>query len=132
MKESKFYFKPDNAAGSNSHDENIEEFRKLPGHLEELGIADLMDGASAYTLPWAIWVDREGVPRINGNYTFEKEPMGTVSMRIERRGDEIYVDLDSIEGETFRRSDNPPHMGSSEEDFLPVVFYKRKKGLFKK
>jgi hypothetical protein len=98
----------------------------LPEEFESVGIKDMIEGEEAYTVPWAIWVDREGKLRINGEYDFHSEPHGTASMRIKKRGNEILVDVNSIKGERFSRSVGPPHLGSTSEKYLPVKFVKNK------
>lgn len=95
----------------------------LPEELEEVGIKDLLDSESVYTVPWSIWVNSNGRARINGRYTFKEEPGGTASMKITRRGDEILVDTKTINYK-FSKNETPPHVGANEENYLPVKFVK--------
>lgn len=54
----------------------------LPESLEEVGLKDLADGESVYTVPWAMYADDNGALWLNGNYHFEKSPGGTRQMKV--------------------------------------------------
>lgn len=100
------------------------EFNTLPEKFEEITLAELDQGEVAYVVPWSVWVKSNGTMGINRGFTFSKEPGGTQSIRIKRRGEEFLVDMTSLEGYKFSREGSPPHMGSTENDYLPVKFVK--------
>lgn len=68
----------------------------LPEELEQITIDGLLEGESAYVVPWAMWADSERTLYINGNYSAHFQAGGTVHMRITRRGDVIEVDRHTI------------------------------------
>lgn len=100
------------------------EFTVLPEEFDQLNIKDLIDGETAYSVPWSVWVKMNGTAQINGKYSFEEKPKGTASMEIKRRGNEILINLKTVGNYKFDRQESPPHLGSTEEDYIPVVFDK--------
>lgn len=100
------------------------ELTILPEEFDAIGIKDLLIGETACTVPWSIWVKRDGSAAINGTFVFEKSPAGTMSMEIKRENDRVQVNLKTVGKYKFERSENPPHKGSSEEDYIPVTFIK--------
>lgn len=100
------------------------EFITLPEEFDALGIKDLIDGETAYTVPWSVWVKLNGTAAINGNFNFEEQPSGTLSMEIKKQGNKIQVNLKTVGKYKFERSENPPHQGSIEEDYIPATFIK--------
>ena len=100
------------------------ESSKLPEEFEAVGIEDMLQGESAYTVPWSVWVKPDGTAEINGTFPFHEKPVGTSKMGIIRDTDHVKVDTKTIKGETFSKTDNPPHMGAKEEDYIPVRFVK--------
>ncbi|MHC4620578.1 MAG: hypothetical protein ACYTEQ_22755 [Planctomycetota bacterium] len=60
---------------------------KLPETYEEETIIGMLPGDVGYTVPWAMWADKERELWVNGNYTIDSKPGGpgrTTNMRIER------------------------------------------------
>lgn len=102
----------------------ITEFTTLPEEFDALGIKDLIVGETAYAVPWSVWVRLNGTAAINGSFNFEEHPSGTLSMEIKKVGPKIQVNLKTIGNYKFERSETPPHNGSSEEDYIPVIFIK--------
>jgi hypothetical protein len=54
-------------------------------------IASMREGEVGYIVPWALSVDDKGRYWVRGDYNVFREPGGTVSVRISRRGDTIVV-----------------------------------------
>lgn len=102
-----------------------EEYSHLPEELEAIGIEDLQNGETAYTVPWSVWVKMDKSAFINGHFPFTAEARGTLSMLIKRRGDDVLVDMSTLEDHKFSRSEFPPHMGAKPEDYLPVKFVRK-------
>ena len=62
----------------------------LPENLEEVGLKDIADGESVYTVPWAMYADDNGALWLNGNYSFDKHSHGTHEMKVTKdKGDYI-------------------------------------------
>lgn len=73
----------------------------LPDHMEEDTIKRMNVGDWGYTTPWAMYAERDRTMWINGNYTIDKSPGGTVQMLIRRMSDGVEVDLSTIRGEQY-------------------------------
>ena len=89
----------------------------LPEHLEEVTIKDMIIGESGYTVPWAMYAERDGTLWLNGDYMFEKEPGGTVEMKIERVNGGYKVDIRRVDEKSRRWSSTGPGFFGS---FKPV------------
>lgn len=102
----------------------VNEFTTLPEEFDALGIKDLIDGETAYTVPWSVWVRLNGTAAINGSFNFEEHPKGTLSMEIKKVGQKIQVNLKTVGNYKFERSETPPHSGANEEDYISATFIK--------
>lgn len=89
---------------------------RLPEELEEVTVSSLLDGETAFVVPWAIVADEEGHLWIRGDYRFTHEPHGTSHVEISRQGDSISVAKQTIGDHRYRRSPSLP--GNS---LIPVV-----------
>lgn len=87
----------------------------LPENLETITISSLMEGETAYVVPWSIVADQEGRLWIYGDRPFSREPRGTSHVKISRSGDFVVVAKDSIGDHTYER--RPVDPGDS---MLPV------------
>lgn len=56
----------------------------IPATYFQKQIRDLQIGERAWTVPWAMVVDRNGGAKLNGNYSAHSQPEGTVQLAIER------------------------------------------------
>lgn len=92
----------------------------LPEHLEEVSIKDMIAGEIGYTVPWAMYAERDGSLWLNGNYSFRGDPGGTVQMIIERTGGGYAVDISRVDKSMRHWSSTGPHY-SGEFPPLPVV-----------
>jgi hypothetical protein len=62
----------------------------LPESLKEVGLKDIVDGESVYTVPWAMYADDNGALWLHGDYHFEKDSGGTLQMKVTKdKGDYI-------------------------------------------
>ena len=68
----------------------------LPEDMEQETIIRMSPGDSAWCVPWAVWVDGGRNLWISGDYTIEKEPGGTVAMKITRTPEGVKVDRESL------------------------------------
>lgn len=75
----------------------------LPENLETIVISSLMEDETVFVVPWSITADVDGRLWINGEYSFSREPHGTLCVRITRSGNSILVDQDSIGDHTYER-----------------------------
>lgn len=61
---------------------------------QEVEIANMQPGESAYTVPWAMQRDEDGGLQLRGDYPAEAEAAGTASLYLERNEEGFVVDLD--------------------------------------
>ncbi len=73
----------------------------LPDHMEEDTIERMELGDTGYTVPWAMYVERDRSMWINGKYTVSQGPGGTVHMLIKRMSDGVEVDSSTIGDQRF-------------------------------
>lgn len=82
----------------------------LPDENEEIGLKDLLDGEVVYTVPWAMFADRQGNLWLNGNYTFRDKPMGTLRMKVSKMRGEYIVDISHCQYHKWSRGE-PGYVG---------------------
>lgn len=68
----------------------------IPAKQKQRVIDDLHKGEIAYTTPWALAEFRFGKLGIHKNYPADPQPGGTVSTKIQRQGDVILVEKDTV------------------------------------
>ena len=90
----------------------------LPEHMEENAIRGMSPDDVGFTVPWAIWVDRDRQMWINGNYTTHSEPGGTVCMKIKRLKSSVRVYKQTIGDYKFNLLPSSPYIGGSDD--MPV------------
>ena len=56
-------------------------------------IKNMQDGMEAYTVPWAMYAERDGKLWLNGNYTIHTSPGGTVQMKVKKLMGVFFVTL---------------------------------------
>lgn len=74
----------------------------LPDHLEENTIKGMDIGDTGYTVPWAMFAGGDRRLWIDGNFTIDSEPGGTVCMLIKRMSDGIDVQESTIGDHKFQ------------------------------
>ncbi len=89
----------------------------LPDHLEEITISDMLEEESGFTVPWAMWADKNKRQWLNGSYTFHKNPGGTVQLRITRVNGAFNVDASQCVDDKWVSEENP----SWDANRLPVA-----------
>lgn len=94
----------------------------LPEDLEGSTIAGMQIGETAYTTPWAMWVDTDRRCWLNPNYPADDRPHGTVQMRIARETGGFRVWM--TPGHRYSPQKECGHVGAT-GDFLPVVRLER-------
>ncbi|QQG96192.1 hypothetical protein HBE99_04430 [Mycobacteroides chelonae] len=94
----------------------------LPEGIEETAISDMTVGDVAYTVPWAMWVDRQRRCWLRPDFSVETAPCGTASMRIRKRTDGFHVERTGYAREyEWRISDTPSAVvGANSTDYIPV------------
>ncbi|MEI8355177.1 MAG: hypothetical protein WCG31_03630 [Deltaproteobacteria bacterium] len=88
---------------------------KLPKSLEEVGLKDIVDGESVYTVPWAMYADDKGLMWLNGNYTFENHSMGTLKMKVSKKSGGYICDVSMCKDQRWSRGG-----GQFVGDFKPL------------
>lgn len=98
------------------------EQSKLPDQLKEQTIDEMPQGVF-FTVPWAMFADKDGRMWINGKYTYDRRPRGTVQLKITRepKSGHILVDKNSIGDHRYSRSGDTFVGGAS---WLPVTLVK--------
>lgn len=78
-------------------------------------IADLQVGEVAYIVTWAIFADKDGNVYLDGSYTVDSNPEGTVKIKVGRSYSGYWAEL-------FRSySDHPIHSREKEIERVKVV-----------
>jgi hypothetical protein len=97
-----------------------EDAVKVPHEvLETSAVRDMRVGDVAFSVPWAVAVTADGRAYINGDYTTEQSPGGTVEMRIERQERGFVIEVPS--SYKYQLADEVPWLGAHPEDVLPVI-----------
>lgn len=65
----------------------------LPEALRQQTILDLTVGESAWTVPWGMFADKEGKLWLNGKYSIDRTPGGTVAMKVTRTASGYECDI---------------------------------------
>lgn len=63
----------------------------LPDALESRSLSSMSIGETGWTVPWAMWVDRQRRCWLNPGFLAESDPGGTVEMKVELRDDGYHV-----------------------------------------
>ncbi len=93
---------------------------KLPFALVDRNtLVNMKIGRSRYTTPWAMWVDADMECWLHPHYTAQREPGGTVCMRVERREDGYHVFPPP--GETYQPQDHHGFMSPDDTPWIPVA-----------
>jgi hypothetical protein len=91
---------------------------QLPEYMARVTIKDMIIGEQAFTVPWSVQVDQDGMCWIRGDYAFTHRQFGTSKMSIKRT-------FDGFEIETTREARYESMFISAEArtqmDLLPVV-----------
>lgn len=93
---------------------------KLPEILlDKEDLEHMKVGETAYTTPWAMWVDADMNCWLHPHYPAGSNPRGTVRMRVtlRRGGYHVWPARD----ERYRPSDSQPYVGGEDVQWLPVA-----------
>ena len=93
----------------------------LPDDLMASTIEDLLPWEMAYTVPWAITADIDGLMWINKNYPFLSVPSESFVTKIKNMGDYIIVYKETIGWYRYSRGEKAVHLEISADSYLPVV-----------
>lgn len=66
---------------------------RLPEDIRQREIKDMSLGEVAYTVPWGMYADHDGVLWLHGGYSISDSPGGTVQMKVMRTADGYKVDI---------------------------------------
>lgn len=94
----------------------------LPDGMEEYTISSMSVGEAMYTVPWAMWVDRQRRCWLRPDFSIDKNPQGTASMRVRREQDGFHVDRTGYARDyEWRIQDFPSAVvGARSVEYLPV------------
>lgn len=76
----------------------------LTEEMEEVGLKDLVEGESVYTVPWAMYAEEDGSLWLHGGYTFEDSPKGTLQMKVSKIDGEYVVNLSQCGDHKYSRT----------------------------
>ena len=82
-------------------------------------VATMEFGRTYYTVPWAMWADRDELLWLHPDYEVTSQPQGTSSMRVELQADGYHVW--PVRGHGYRPQSEAGYVGSSSQPFIPVV-----------
>jgi hypothetical protein len=82
-------------------------------------IADMEFGRTCYTVPWAMWADRDGLMWLHPDYPAVGQPGGAIEMRVELRADGYHVW--PVPGRGYRPQAQPGYAGEASQAFIPVA-----------
>jgi hypothetical protein len=68
----------------------------LPEELEQISISALQEGEIGFTLPWAVFVQEDGICWIRGDYPLYSHPTDNAVLRIRREGGYIIATKSSV------------------------------------
>lgn len=85
----------------------------LPEALRQPTILDLGVGESAWTVPWGMFADKEGKLWLNGKYSIDRTPGGTVSMKVTRTAGGYECDISRCKGEERWSKGGAVYVGGS-------------------
>lgn len=88
---------------------------KLPESLEEVGLKDIVEGETVYTVPWAMYADYNGELWLNGNYSIHNQRGGTVQMGVTKKHGEYICDVSYCKSHGWSRGG-----GQFVGDFTPL------------
>lgn len=91
----------------------------LPENMEESRIVGMCPGDTRWTLPWAMWVDRDRRCWLHPEYPADLNPGGTVSMRIELHPDGYHVWPPA--DQRYSLQDEPGYVSPADTEYLPVA-----------
>ena len=95
----------------------------LPEHREEWTVNQLTEGASGYTVPWAMWADRKRNLWLHPGYSLFKQSGGTAQMVVSKTESGYVVGATSCGYFSWGTRDNPGYVGV-EQDWIPVSHVK--------
>lgn len=74
---------------------------KLPINLEEVGLKDLEEGQTVYTVPWAMFAGTDRALWLNGDYFMTAQAQGTSMMRVIKKDGRYIVDVSKCRDYTW-------------------------------
>lgn len=100
---------------------------KLPQDKEENTIGKMKVGETGYTVPWAMWVDKERNCWLNEDYTIHKGRGGTVQLKIERlkEGYIAYINDKNL-NEKWNPTSSPGYCTPEEKLYGKVIGFDKK------
>jgi hypothetical protein len=101
---------------SGSHEQAL-----LPEAYESPSIDSMLEGDTFFTVPWAMWVDRERRCWLHPGYIIHEEPGGTVEMLVTRTADGFVVDISGVEDHKWGLEEEPGYMSPEDTEYIPVV-----------
>jgi hypothetical protein len=66
---------------------------RLPESRESIGLKDMIEGETAYTMSWAMYADYDGFLWLNGNYPIRSDAEGTATMKVTKKNGNYIVDI---------------------------------------
>ena len=84
-------------------------------------IATMEFGRAYYTVPWAMWADRDSLLWLHPDYRVSDQPGGTCKMRVELQSDGYHVR--PVSTHSYKPQDAAGYAGSTSQPFIPVTVF---------
>lgn len=84
-------------------------------------IADMAVGQIKWTVPWAMWVDRDRLCWLHPRYSAHDMSGGTVKMRIQREVDGYHVFIDDSMDRKWELKAHHGYVGGDDCEWIPVA-----------
>jgi hypothetical protein len=94
---------------------------RLSEDLETQTIAQMVNGDTFFTVPWAMWVDKKRRCWLDPDYTVHQEKGGTVQMGVAKSEDGYSVDITSVDNPNWELQEHSTHVGHEDSDWIPVI-----------
>lgn len=94
---------------------------RLPKSLRDRTptVATMEFGRAYYTVPWAMWADRDELMWLHPDYEVRSQPGGTVQMRVELQSDGYHVW--PTRDHSYKPRNESGYVGSTSQPFIPVA-----------
>lgn len=87
----------------------------LPKSLKSVGLKDMVEGESAYTLSWGMYADKEGKLWLNGSYPFVYQMDAPFDMLVTKKDGVYIVDVSNCKERIWELDS-----GWFSGDFIPL------------
>jgi len=88
---------------------------KLPREYLQREIKDMEEGEIKFTTPWGMYADSDRNLFLNDGYSIYATPLGTSTMKVEKKNGKYYVDISKCSG--YKWNPGLPHYVG---EFTPI------------